>query len=388
MNQTTIILLLSIIFGTPQCVHAVECPLCPAIGAQTIGEEMFSSEIVLMVKLNSIDGLKKSDEAEQNRTAGDDDRMATFDVIQIIKGKSFVRNEQVKAPYYGEREKGSTFYLTGIEPPNIVWNDPIFLDDAAQEYVAGILKLPVDPLDRLKYFQSHLEHKNEVIARDAYDEFARAPYEQILAMKEFMDRKQIVDWAKSEKVPASRRRLYFMLLGVCGTDKEIPMIEEMLRSKNPKKRTGVDAMIACYLTLSREKGLPVIEELFLKPKDAEYTDVYSAVMAIRFHGTDSDVIPRKKLLSMLHHLLDRPRLADLVIPDLARWEDWSVMDRLVKLFEKSEGKTSWVRIPIVNYLKACPLKKAEAEIERLKKIDAEAFKKADIFFPFGDAIDN
>ena len=32
-------------------------------------------------------------------------------------------------------------------------------------------------------------------------------------------------------------------------------------------------------------------------------------------------------------MLDRPQLADLVIPDLARWEDWSVMDRLVELFK-------------------------------------------------------
>ena len=43
-------------------------------------------------------------------------------------------------------------------------------------------------------------------------------------------------------------------------------------------------------------------------------------MAIRFHGTEGDVIPRSALVESLHHVLDRKDLADLVIPDLARWK--------------------------------------------------------------------
>jgi hypothetical protein len=39
--------------------------------------------------------------------------------------------------------------------------------------------------------------------------------------------------------------------------------------------------------------------------------------------------------------------------DLARWEDWSSMDRLVQLFKDSEDDDSnWVRVPVINYLRA------------------------------------
>jgi hypothetical protein len=84
-------------------------------------------------------------------------------------------------------------------------------------------------------------------------------------------------------------------------------------------------------------------------------------------------------------MLDRPQLADLVIPDLARWEDWSVSDRLVELFKKSNEESSWVRVPVINYLRACPLPDAKQKIEELAKIDPESIKRANSFFPLGAA---
>ena len=81
-------------------------------------------------------------------------------------------------------------------------------------------------------------------------------------------------------------------------------------------------------------------------------------------------------------MLDRPQLADLVIPDLARWEDWSVMDRLVELFKNADEESSWVRVPVINYLRACPLPKAKEHLDELAKIDPESVKRANSFFPF------
>ena len=148
-------------------------------------------------------------------------------------------------------------------------------------------------------------------------------------------------------------------------------------------KAGLDAMIACYLTLKGESGVTLVEELFLKNKKSEYADTYAAIMALRFHGTEADIVPKKRLLQALHYMLERPQLADLVIPDLARWEDWSQMDRLVKLFKDADDKTSWVRVPVINYLRACPLPVAKERIKELEKVDPAAVKRANTFFPFG-----
>jgi hypothetical protein len=104
---------------------------------------------------------------------------------------------------------------------------------------------------------------------------------------------------------------------------------------------------------------------------------------LRFHGQEEEAIPRARLLEALHYMLDRPQLADLVIADLARWQDWAIMDRLVELFKNATDETSWVRVPVINYLQACPLPKAKEYLVELAKLDPESVKKATNLFPIG-----
>ncbi|MCE9546268.1 MAG: hypothetical protein K8T25_12200, partial [Planctomycetia bacterium] len=137
------------------------------------------------------------------------------------------------------------------------------------------------------------------------------------------------------------------------------------------------------LTLGGPQGMPLVEEMFLKKKDADYTQTYSAIMAVRFHGQQADIIPRDRAIAALRLMLDRPQLADLVIPDLARWEDWESVDRLVELFKTSTKEWSYVRVPIINFLRACPRPEAKAKLDELAKLDPESFRRAASFFPFG-----
>ena len=109
---------------------------------------------------------------------------------------------------------------------------------------------------------------------------------------------------------------------------------------------------------------------------------YAAIMAIRFQGQEEDTIPRDRLVAALRIVLDRPELADLVIPDLARWKDWASMDRLVQMFKDAGEKSSWVRVPIVNFLRACPLPQAKEQLGELAEIDPDAVRRATTFFPF------
>jgi hypothetical protein len=132
--------------------------------------------------------------------------------------------------------------------------------------------------------------------------------------------------------------------------------------------------------LAGEKGLKLVDELFLANKQAPYADTYGAIMAVRFHGTEGEVIPRSALVESLHHVLDRKDLADLVIPDLARWSDWSQIDRLKDLFLNADPDNNWVRVPVVNYLRACPLPEAEQALKKLEEVDPESVRRANTFF--------
>lgn len=363
---------------------ATACPFCSA-ATQTFTEEITGMDAVVIATLIESPQNAKSVLAAE---FAEDIAKSKFKVTAVIKGTDLVKpGDVIETLYFGEAKKERSFLVMAVDPQNLMWSTPLILTKRAETYVSQLLKVPQKGTGKLRFFQDYLEDEDEMLARDAYDEFAKAPYDEVKALKQYMKHDQLIEWIKDRDIPASRRRLYLTLLGVCGSDADLPLLEKMLRSEDRREKAGLDAMIACYLTLRGAEGMPLIEELFLKNAKAEYADTYAAIMAIRFHGNENDIIPKKRLLVGLRYMLERPQLADLVIPDLASWEDWSQVDRLVTLFKEADEKTSWVRVPVVNYLRACPHPEAKARIQELEKVDPEAVKRARTFFPFNTSKD-
>jgi hypothetical protein len=350
---------------------AMACPFCSAV-KQTLRQEMESMDVVAIGELVST-GKEATDESEGR---------ATFKILKVVRGEEHVQVDQtIDVTYFGPAKSDKRFLLLAVDPTQLLWSSPLSISKEAEEYIHTVLKLPEDPVERLKFFQGFFEHEDTLLARDAYDEFALAPYNEVKMLKPHMNREKLLTWIQDDSLDPNRKRLYYTLLAICGEPKDCALLETMLRSKDPNKRAGLDALIASYLTLQGDAGLPLIEELFLKNKESQYAETYSAIMALRFHGTEGGVLKIEKIVESMHHILDRPELADLVIPDLARWKDWSQIDRLVELFKTADDNSSWVRVPVVNYLRACPLPVAAEKLKELEAIDPKAVQRAKTFFP-------
>ena len=344
------------------------CPFCSA-ASQTLRQESLSMDAVAIAHLVT-DGRI------------DIDGNATFEVESILRGNNLLEvGQKVEAVYFGPGKSDKKFLLLGVDPRNLVWSSPLPLSAEAVRYVESIQALPDDPIARLDFYQKHFEHPDSLLARDSYDEFALAPYADVKRLKDKMNRQQLLEWVRDPAKSPDRKRLYYTMLGICGLPEDAEEFEDMIESQDPEKRAGLDALIAAYLMIKGEDGLKLIDEQFLANRKASYPDVYSAVMALRFHGTEVEKLPKEAILKSMRHLLDAPDLADLVIPDLARWGDWSQIDRLSDLFKNANDDNSWVRVPVVNYLRACPLPEAKAKLEELEKIDPKAVKRAATFFP-------
>lgn len=344
------------------------CPFCNAV-SQTLRQEMAAMDSVVIA-------ISTQDASERDAETG----KLMMKVVQVLKGGDLVQvGDELEAIYYGDVTKGRRFMLSGVDPPQLQWSC-LPVTERAETYIGKMNALEDDDLVRLKFYYQFLQDEESMLARDAYDEFAIAPYDAVKKLAPEMDHDQLVKWISDPEMPTDRKRLYLTLLGVCGGKDDLSMLEKMLRSTSKSARGGLDAMIACYLTLGGESGLGLINELFLANKQASYADTYQAIMAIRFHGTEGDVIPRSALVESLHHVLDRKDLADLVIPDLARWNDWSQINRLVNLFETADPENNWVRVPVVNYLRACPLDSAKEALKKVEKIDPESVRRANTFF--------
>ncbi len=310
------------------------------------------------------------------------DSDAEFELQTIIRGDNLIRiHQRSRITYFGKAAEGTHFLVMGVDPPDLLWSSPLPISEKAIEYVKTVVKLAEDPLKRIEFYHDYLENSDALLARDAYDEFASAPYEDLKKLKPKLKREQLLEWIEDTSLPPDRKRLYLVLLGISGKPEDAKLLEALLRSEDPNKRAGLDAMIACYVTLLGDDGLKLIDELFLENKKSQYADTYAAIMALRFHGTDGGIISKDRVLKSMQLILKRPELADLVIPDLARWEDWSQIDRMVELFKTADEKSSWVRVPVINYLRACPKPEASAKLDELKEIDPAAFKRATSFFP-------
>lgn len=344
------------------------CPFCSAV-SQTIRQEIGVMDAVVLAETTL--------ESIRNEESGE----VKMKVVRVLKGEEHVAAETfVTVVYFGEVNVGRRFMLSGVDPPNIQWS-ALPLNKESEAYVLKVTELPDDGLARLKYFQDFLQSDDPMLSRDSYDEFAITPYAIVQSLKPFMNHAELVKWIQEPEMPADRKRLYLTMLGVCGSESDVPMLEKMLTSTEPSSRSGLDALVACYLILAGEEGLGLVNKQFLANKQAPYADTYAAIMAIRFHGTETDKIARSALVKSLHLVLDRKDLADLVIPDLSRWGDWSQIDRLVNLFVEAEEDNNWVRVPVVNYLRACPKPEAAAALEKLEKIDPDSVRRASSFFP-------
>ncbi|MEO2011434.1 MAG: hypothetical protein ABGX22_22360 [Pirellulaceae bacterium] len=379
LAKSALVFVLALLVCGPRLVQA--CPFCSAV-AQTFTEEISSSDVAIVARLLKIPVPPEAvgNESELPR--------AVFEIVNALSGKEHLKNvKTIETIYFGKAKPGSLFMVIGVDPPALRWSTPLQLTRAGRQYLQDVVSLPSDYkssddayAERLRFFLNYLEHADEMLARDAYDEFARAPYSSVILLKKDLDHAKLIEWITDRSISPSRRRLYFTLIGVAGGQGDIQLLERLLNSEDRKDRAGLDALIGCYITLKGKKALPLIEDLFLKNENAEYADTYGAIMALRFHGTEGGVVSREDVLVSLRCMLDRPKVADLIIPDLARWEDWDAMPRLVQLFKDADDKSSWVRVPVINYLRACPKPEAEKYIAELEKLDPVAVKRARTYF--------
>ena len=139
-------------------------------------------------------------------------------VTKVLKGSDFVsEGQEVRAVYYGDVTAGRQFMLSGVDPPDLQWSC-LPLSERAEAYVAKITELNDEPVERLRFYHQYLQDEESMLARDAYDEFAIAPYDAVKQLAPEMDHDQLIEWIGDPEMATDRKRLYLTMLGVCGDE--------------------------------------------------------------------------------------------------------------------------------------------------------------------------
>jgi hypothetical protein len=389
------------------------CPFCNA-AQQTLSQEIASADGAVIAQL-----VKPMPTAAPGQTIDPSTTSAKFRIVEVLRGDEKLGGaKELDVVYFGSDPPEKKFLITGlaaISPDKIDWTTPVPLSDRGVEYVRKLPGVPQAGVERLVFFQDYLEDEDRLLAQDAYDEFARAPYSEVVALGPHMKRDHVLKWVNDPRVGPSNRRLYLTMLGVCGQPADIPMLEKLLRfdyqlmkpglaaaigqacqvgpmvgaglidesihAEERRKKESLDALIACYLKLKGAEGLQLVNEVYLGNPSTEYKYLHAAIMALRFHGEETKVLPREKLLESMRLALDHKEFADQVIPDLTRWEDWEVMPRLVTMFKESSAD-DWIRQPVASYVIVASEQpgdageKGKAALAELESLDKETVENA------------
>lgn len=370
---------------------AYACPFCDA-PSLTLVEQLSASQAAVLVQWAG------GEVADREKSFSG---TTHYEVLEIVSDESgeLKKGQSIKLDRYRASQKGDLFVLLGtLTDDRIEWGSPLEVTETSFNYMKQAPPQDAPTQERLAYFMKFLEYPDPLIATDAYSEFANAPYKDIVPLRKIMPREKIREWLTNpEEAPSrtTRTGLYGLLLGLSGNEDDAEFMKSKILQETEDFRLGIDGVISGYLVLTKEEGLDIIDEHKLRSRDVPFSETFAAMQALRFMWTYGDnAIEAERLRKSMRILLDRPNLADLVIVDLARWDDWGVMDKLMALYDKEEYNVPSIKRAIVRFMliaekddatvaEGVPAEhvlKAKKNMELLREKDPKTVKAAERYF--------
>jgi hypothetical protein len=365
--------------------HAARaCPNCPNLGPPLAEQIATSDAAVLVTWLSSEKG--DVDRGLPGRTV--------YQVKSILRDKAgdLKAGQKITVDRPRTGEPGQQFLLMALNEGPLDWNDPLPMNDLAAAYLRDAPSPETPVRERLSFYLQHLDSTDPIIANDAFSEFAASRYEDVVAVSSEVTAEKVRSWLADPLCDPLRIGFYGMLLGIVGGPREAEYLKTRILEDAQEYRAGVDGMICGYLLISGADGLDVIDAAKLEDSEAASSETYAALSALRFLWTYApERISKDRLRASMRVILDRPDLADLVIADLARWEDWTVMDRLLEIYADEQNSVPAVKRAVVRYLLAAErarpkdpaaaaprhVEKATEHLARLRAADPKTVREAE-----------
>ena len=327
---------------------AAACPFCPNL-SPTLGEQYTSKTAAALARWSS--GI---------RPAGDDTGSTTLELLQISRGsnRGLKPGAAVTVTPFRGGTPGDLFLLWGEGNGAVEWLPPIEFSETAWHYLTQAPAAQSPSETRLRYFTRFLEFPDDIIAEDAYREFAASRFEDIQNIAEHLPAEKLQHIIDDETVPEQRLGLYGMLLGLCGNTQSAEHLRRrILQNPADDAALGLDGMIGGYLLLTGTAGLQLLEQQLLDSTASTFARRHALLRAIEFMWTyGGDRISRPRLQMAVRRLLDNPETAERAVITLARWQDWTIRPQLMQLaFNQSFGTSRDRRIlrkAVIGYLLA------------------------------------
>lgn len=356
------------------------CPFCGPPQSR-LSERLAKNEVTVLAEwLESAPG--------KNGVGG----RTEFRVIERIRGPegklTYLKGDPITLPRELNGERGQRCLLFGRKEEEVTWESPVPVSDEAYQYVVKAPASDEPVAKRLEYYLKYLGSRDSLVSMDSLAEFATVPYADVALFASKLPREELRTWLNDTQTVPNRLGLYGMMLGLCGTAEDAAFLLSKIKAPHPDFPFGLDGITFGYLLLTKSEGLDVLDEIKLRPKTTTTEELASIMAALRIMWTDGgDRIPRERLRQSMRLFLDRPETAGPASTDLARWEDWSIQDRLMSLYGAKDFEDSSTRKAIAGYFVAASKSKsaevklqARKNLDKLREHDPDVVKAAERFY--------
>ncbi|MEZ6129686.1 MAG: hypothetical protein R3C59_13470 [Planctomycetaceae bacterium] len=353
------------------------CPFCLAPG-QTWAEMVAEADVVVLAELQSTD-----DGSTGNAPS------SIVKVLRVHKGRTHLpTGKLITIPDYIFADQGATVLLKGslqddsrpvvnetfanqtpqqpAAPPvirkvsaktstTIVWDFSEPQSSVAFDYIIQAPTPEIPAADRLIYFAAYLEHRDNLIAADAWGEFANAQYEDIVRVRQSLPVENLRTWIADPDTSPDRLGLYGMLLGLCGDASDVDFLKRQIgQPSTDNVRFGVEGLMGGLLLLAGDDGLTFLEESRLKNSATPTYECFPVIQALQFVWTyEATLFEKDRLRKSVHPLLHREDVRETVIRDLSRWQDWTAVTVMPDVYEASRQDDPRTVRAIVGFLMTC-----------------------------------
>lgn len=338
-------------------VAAGACPFCPP-STPPLSEQLAESQIAVLVKWVRV--VESPDDPTQVETV--------FEVVEGVRpsDKEPPRGGTVKVNFLRQGQPGDLFVLLGKRDESGLtdWAPPLEVTEVSYHYLRQAPSLERPAAERLKFFLKFLEFPDTTIANDAFAEFSRAKYADVVQLTADLPRAKLRAWLKDPATTKMRLGFYALLLGLCGEQADAEYLaSRVLPPPDPQAdRIGVDGMMGGYVLLTGEAGLERLVQAKLVQDDVPAADFGALLNTLRFLWEFApERVPRERVAAAMRLVLRRPGAAELAVIDLARWKDWGALEQLRATYGQPPLETVDARRKVLQFALVCVKQTAAAE---------------------------
>ncbi len=304
-----------------------------------------------------------------------------FKVTQVLRGYDDLPAENfISVKALGMFQEGKTYLMRSRSDDYRRASFRELSDPAANfltEYAVMFNPTDLGPgenIELLRFFLPYLDSPDDTVARAALFEFAEASFDTVSQLHDRIRLPVVQQWIDNPRASKPPYGLYFLLLGVSGDPKALPLLKHWMSSPRGDVDEDLAAMLAAYLLIAGGNGAPDLVAFVSKADAARRKSAgYALMNALRFHHQYADRLKAADYTSIYRQLTRERHIAYRAIWELKQLSDWDALslvwsayqDHLAGETDRQTGSLLLYSVRI--YLQSCPGAAAKEHLASLPK---------------------